>query len=160
MQKLPIEESIKYIRETDMAVVVSSSQNEIAEMRERGVEIEPHRRQMVNEDLATKFKDPNDPFRIVFVCAMWMTGFDVPSCSTIYLDKSDVFIGPPLNTRYRIFDAEEIADPSTKDKQTKENARYALISLGDNDSVFVMMEDRQKTLQTMKNQLEEVKRES
>src|SRR5439155_1904397 len=34
-----------------------------------------------------KFKDPDDPFRIVFVCAMWMTGFDVPCCSTIYLDK-------------------------------------------------------------------------
>ena len=42
---------------------------------------------MVKEDLDTKFKDPHDPFRIVFVCAMWMTGFDVPSCSTIYLDK-------------------------------------------------------------------------
>lgn len=42
---------------------------------------------MVKEDLDTKFKDPNDPFRIVFVCAMWMTGFDVPSCATIYLDK-------------------------------------------------------------------------
>ena len=42
---------------------------------------------MVEEDLETKFKDPDDPFRIVFVCAMWMTGFDVPCCSTIYLDK-------------------------------------------------------------------------
>ena len=42
---------------------------------------------MVEEDLETKFKDPDDPFRLVFVCAMWMTGFDVPSCSTIYLDK-------------------------------------------------------------------------
>ena len=39
------------------------------------------------KDLDTKFKDPDDPFRLVFVCAMWMTGFDVPSCSTIYLDK-------------------------------------------------------------------------
>ena len=39
------------------------------------------------EDLETKFKDPDDPFRLVFVCAMWMTGFDVPTCSTIYLDK-------------------------------------------------------------------------
>ena len=38
-------------------------------------------------DMEKKFKDPDDPFRIVFVCAMWMTGFDVPSCSTIYLDK-------------------------------------------------------------------------
>jgi type I restriction enzyme, R subunit len=42
---------------------------------------------MVKEDLETKFKNPDDPLRIVFVCAMWITGFDVPSCSTIYLDK-------------------------------------------------------------------------
>jgi type I restriction enzyme R subunit len=42
---------------------------------------------MIEEDLATKFKNPNDPFRLVFVCAMWMTGFDAPSCSTIYVDK-------------------------------------------------------------------------
>jgi len=42
---------------------------------------------MVTEDLDTKFKDPDDPFRLACVCAMWMTGFDVPCCSTIYLDK-------------------------------------------------------------------------
>ena len=42
---------------------------------------------MLREDLETKFKDSEDPFRIVFVCSMWITGFDVPSCSTIYLDK-------------------------------------------------------------------------
>ena len=42
---------------------------------------------MVKEDLETKFKNPDDPLRIVFVCAMWITGFDVPSCSTMYLDK-------------------------------------------------------------------------
>jgi type I restriction enzyme R subunit len=42
---------------------------------------------MVKEDLETKFKNPDDPLRIVFVCAMWITGFDVPSCSTICLDK-------------------------------------------------------------------------
>ncbi|OGC11284.1 DEAD/DEAH box helicase [candidate division WOR-1 bacterium RIFOXYA12_FULL_52_29] len=86
-ERAALEKLINYVKETDMAVVVSSSQNEIAQMREKGVEIEPHRRRIVSEDLATKFKDPNDPFRIVFVCAMWMTGFDVPSCSTIYLDK-------------------------------------------------------------------------
>ena len=39
------------------------------------------------EDLEKKFKDPDDPFRLVFVCAMWITGFDVPCCNTIYLDK-------------------------------------------------------------------------
>ena len=45
------------------------------------------RSRVVTEDLEMKFKDADDPLRIVFVCAMWMTGFDVPSCSTIYLDK-------------------------------------------------------------------------
>ena len=42
---------------------------------------------MMSEKLDEKFKDPADPFRLVFVCAMWLTGFDAPSCSTIYLDK-------------------------------------------------------------------------
>jgi type I restriction enzyme R subunit len=82
-----LENKIRYMRETDMAVVVSQSQNEIKEMKKKGVNIEPHRKRMVKEDLDTKFKDSDSLFRIVFVCAMWMTGFDVPSCSTIYLDK-------------------------------------------------------------------------
>lgn len=82
-----IEERIAQMKETDMAVVVSQGQNEIAEMAEKGLDIRPHRKRMVEEDLETKFKNPDDPFRMVFVCAMWMTGFDVPSCSTLYLDK-------------------------------------------------------------------------
>ncbi|HHX1496452.1 TPA: type I restriction enzyme endonuclease domain-containing protein, partial [Pseudomonas aeruginosa] len=47
----------------------------------------PHRKRMNEENLGEKFKDSKDPLRLVFVCAMWITGFDVPSCSTIYLDK-------------------------------------------------------------------------
>ena len=82
-----LEDQVQYMQKTDMAVVVSQGQNEIAEMEAKGLDIRPHRRRIVNEDLDTKFKDPEDPLRIVFVCAMWMTGFDVPSCSTIYLDK-------------------------------------------------------------------------
>ncbi|MBW6470009.1 MAG: type I restriction endonuclease subunit R, partial [Methanosarcinaceae archaeon] len=78
---------IKFMKETDMAVVVSQEQNEITTFKEKGLDIAPHRRRIVNEDLDKKFKDAKDPFRIVFICAMWMTGFDVPSCSTIYLDK-------------------------------------------------------------------------
>ena len=78
---------IQYMDDTDMAVVVSPSQNEIDDLRKRDANILPHRSRMNAEDLETKFKDPDDPFRIVFVCAMWITGFDVPSCSTIYLDK-------------------------------------------------------------------------
>ncbi len=78
---------IQHMEETDMAVVVSQEQNEIQRFKELGLDIETHRRRMVQEDLATKFKDPDNPFRIVFVCAMWMTGFDVQPLSTIYLDK-------------------------------------------------------------------------
>lgn len=82
-----IDEQIAFMKETEMAVVVSQSQNEIARMREAGLDIAPHRKRMKEEDLAERFKDARDPFRLVFVCAMWMTGFDVPSCSTIYLDR-------------------------------------------------------------------------
>ena len=82
-----LQETIQYMDETDMAVVVSQSQNEIDDLRARGVDIAPHRQRMNTQDLDAKFKKPEDPFRIVFVCAMWMTGFDVPACSTIYLDK-------------------------------------------------------------------------
>jgi type I restriction enzyme R subunit len=86
-ERQDVEQKISYMQETDMAVVVSSSQNEVPEMKKKGVDILPHRQRIVKEDLDTKFKDPDDKFRLVFVCAMWMTGFDVPSCSTIYLDK-------------------------------------------------------------------------
>ena len=82
-----VKDKIAYMQETDMAVVISSSQNEVAEMQKKGVDIVPHRLRIVKEDLGTKFRNPDDKFRLVFVCAMWMTGFDVPSCNTIYLDK-------------------------------------------------------------------------
>lgn len=71
----------------DMAVVVSQSQNEVADLAEKNIDIRPHRMRMVEEDLESKFKDADDPLRMVFVCAMWITGFDVPSCSVIYVDK-------------------------------------------------------------------------
>jgi type I restriction enzyme R subunit len=78
---------IAFMRSTDMAVVISQSQNEIADMAARGLDIKPHRKRMVREDLEGKFKNAQDPLRIAFVCAMWTTGFDVPSLSTVYLDK-------------------------------------------------------------------------
>jgi type I restriction enzyme R subunit len=72
-----------------MALIVSPAQNEIEHMKAIGLEIEPHRRRMNDSQpgLDEKFKDTEDPLRLVFVCAMWLTGFDAPSCSTIYLDK-------------------------------------------------------------------------
>lgn len=75
------------MRETDMAVVVSGEQNEIGKFKKLGLDILTHRERINKEDLDEKFKDPKNPFRLVFVCAMWLTGFDVPSLSTIYVDK-------------------------------------------------------------------------
>lgn len=82
-----LEHKIGVLTDTDMAVVVSQSQNETKDLADKGLDIKPHRKRMLAEDLDEKFKDPDDPLRLVFVCAMWITGFDVPSCSTIYLDK-------------------------------------------------------------------------
>jgi len=74
---------------TDMALIVSPGQNEIEHMKKLGLEIASHRQRMHDSvpPLDEKFKDTTDPLRIVFVCAMWLTGFDAPSCSTVYLDK-------------------------------------------------------------------------
>jgi type I restriction enzyme, R subunit len=72
---------------TDMAVVVSQGQNEVEDLAKKGLNIVPHRQRMLKDDLAEQFKNPDAQLRLVFVCAMWITGFDVPTCSTIYLDK-------------------------------------------------------------------------
>lgn len=84
---LALVERYKLMSDTDMAVVVSQGQNEVEDLRAKGLEITLHRERMQKDDLAEKFKQPDDPLRLVFVCAMWITGFDVPTCSTIYLDK-------------------------------------------------------------------------
>ncbi|MFM2059098.1 MAG: hypothetical protein RLY71_3483 [Pseudomonadota bacterium] len=78
---------IHLMESTDMAVVVSQGQNEVEDLKKKGLDIVPHRKRMLDEDLAEKFKDDKGGLRLVFVCAMWITGFDVPTCSTIYLDK-------------------------------------------------------------------------
>ena len=78
---------LAYMRATDMAVIVSSSQNEIADLEKYGIDMRPYRRRIMEEKLDERFKADEDPLRLVFVCAMWITGFDVPTCSTIYLDK-------------------------------------------------------------------------
>lgn len=82
-----VRERLRLLDETDMAVVVSPGQNEVEQLKALGLDILPHRKRMNDEALDEKFKDPKDPLRLVFLCAMWLTGFDVPSCSTIYLDK-------------------------------------------------------------------------
>lgn len=88
-RKAELRQRLQVLTSTDMALIVSPAQNEIQQMQTLGLDIEPHRKRM-NESqpgLDEKFKDTSDPLRLVFVCAMWLTGFDAPSCSTVYLDK-------------------------------------------------------------------------
>jgi type I restriction enzyme R subunit len=78
---------LQWIKETEICVVVSSEQNEIQKFGKWNLDIEPHREKMNNQDLEVRFKEEDDTFRFVIVCAMWITGFDVPTLSTMYLDK-------------------------------------------------------------------------
>ena len=78
---------ITWMKETEMAVVISQEQNEIQTFQKWGLDIRPHRQKMEKRELDKEFKDSANPLRVVFVCAMWLTGFDVKCLSCLYLDK-------------------------------------------------------------------------
>jgi type I restriction enzyme, R subunit len=93
--KTRYEKAIAFMTETKMAVVISQEGSDKEEEKifsEAGLNIRPHRQLLDHPDedgrnIEDYFKDPNNTYRIVFVTAMWMTGFDAPSVSTLYLDK-------------------------------------------------------------------------
>ena len=81
-----------WMRKAQMAVVVSGEAGEDEKFEKQGLSIKPHRKRLDTPDengadLETKFKEPTDPLQLVFVCSMWLTGFDAPTVSTLYLDK-------------------------------------------------------------------------
>ena len=78
---------LAWMKETEMAVVISQEQNEVQTFKKWGLDILPHRAKMEKRELDKEFKDSKNPFRVVFVCAMWLTGFDVKCLSCLYLDK-------------------------------------------------------------------------
>ena len=78
---------LQWMRETEMAVVISQDQNEIQTFQKWGLDIKPHRAKMEKRELDKEFKNRESPLRVVFVCAMWLTGFDVKCLSCLYLDK-------------------------------------------------------------------------
>jgi len=82
-----LERKLAWMRETEMAVVISQEQNEIQTFQKWGLDIKTHREKMEKRELDKEFKDAENPLRIVFVCAMWLTGFDVKCLSCLYLDK-------------------------------------------------------------------------
>ena len=78
---------LKWMQETEMAVVISQEQNEIQTFKKWDLDIKYHRAKMEKRELDKEFKDSKNPLRVVFVCAMWLTGFDVKCLSCLYLDK-------------------------------------------------------------------------
>ena len=82
-----LKRKLEWMQETEMAVVVSQEQNEMQTFNKWGLDIVPHREKMMKRELDKEFKDPESRLRIVFVCAMWLTGFDVKTLSCLYIDK-------------------------------------------------------------------------
>ena len=86
-EALEMQRKLEWMRETDMAVVVSQEQNEIQTFQKWELDIKPHRERMEKEELDKAFKADDSRLRVVFVCAMWLTGFDVKTLSCLYIDK-------------------------------------------------------------------------
>lgn len=91
-EKEELRTRLDWMRDTDMAVIISEEAGEDEKFEKKGLAIEAHRKRMMKadengKDLETNFKDPAHPLRLVFVCSMWLTGFDAPTVSTLYLDK-------------------------------------------------------------------------
>jgi type I restriction enzyme R subunit len=92
LERERLKKTVEYMRSVDMAVIVSEEAEEEKKFAKQGLDIKPHRARMnkVDEnghDVEYNFKDPPHKLQLVFVCAMWLTGFDAPTVSTLYLDK-------------------------------------------------------------------------
>jgi type I restriction enzyme R subunit len=90
--KKKYQKKLEYMRSVEMAVVVSEEAGEEEKFKKLGLDILVHRYKMhqIDEnghDIEYRFKDVNDKLQLVFICAMWLTGFDAPTVSTLYLDK-------------------------------------------------------------------------
>ncbi len=91
-----LEHQTRWLDETILEIIISEAQNEVADFKKWNFDIIPHRARMKQGfdsatgervDVETAFKNPDHPFRVAIVCAMWLTGFDVESLSTLYIDK-------------------------------------------------------------------------
>lgn len=86
-EMLELQRKLNWMKATEMAVVISQEQNEIQTFKKWDLDIKSHRAKMEKRELDKEFKDSANPLRVVFVCAMWLTGFDVKCLSCLYLDK-------------------------------------------------------------------------
>ncbi len=91
-EKEKIKKTIDYMKTVEMAVVISEEDGEEKKFAKLNLDIKKHRQRMKKvddkgHDIEDNFKDWEHPLSLVFICAMWLTGFDVKSASTLYLDK-------------------------------------------------------------------------
>ena len=91
-QRLKLKSIVDYMRSVEMAVVISEEDKEEDKFNKVGLSVKKHRIRMneVSEngfDIEDNFKSPDHPLQLVFLCSMWLTGFDAPTVSTLYLDK-------------------------------------------------------------------------
>lgn len=92
IEKVRLQKTIDFMRNVEMAVVISEEADSEKKFTAQGLDFKPHHIKLNTvdpngHDIEYRFKDPKDKLQLVFVCAMWITGFDVPTLSTLYLDK-------------------------------------------------------------------------
>jgi type I restriction enzyme R subunit len=151
-----------WMEETILEIIISEAQNEVADFKKWGFDIIPHRARMKQGfdtadnkrvDVETAFKNPQHPFRVAIVCAMWLTGFDVECLSTLYIDKpmkahTLMQAIARANRRYPGKDFGLIVDYNGMLKALRTAlAQYALGDDGDGDDEIVApIEERVKAL--------------
>ena len=92
IEKAWLKKIVAYMKSVEMAVVISDPKADEEKFEKAGLDMKPHikRLDQLDEhghDIEFNFKDPEHPLQLVFVCAMWLTGFDAQTVSTLYLDK-------------------------------------------------------------------------
>ena len=142
---------------TIIEIIISEAQNEVEDFKKWGFDIIPHRARMKQGfetpdgkrvDVESAFKNPQHPFRVAIVCAMWLTGFDVECLSTLYIDKpmkahTLMQAIARANRRYPGKDFGLIVDYNGMLKSLREAlAQYALGDDGGDEEIVAPMEER------------------
>ncbi|MFZ6681694.1 type I restriction endonuclease subunit R [Undibacterium sp. Tian12W] len=142
---------------TIIELIISEAQNEVADFKQWGFDIIPHRSTMKlgfetadgqRVDVETAFKNPKHPFRVAVVCAMWLTGFDVECLSTLYIDKPmrAHTLMQAIARANRVYPGKDfglIVDYNGMLKSLREAlAQYALGDAGTNPEIVAPLEER------------------
>ena len=146
-----------WLDETIIEIIISEAQKEVEEFKKGGFDIIPHRARMKlgfetpdgkRVDVESAFKNPQHPFRVAIVCAMWLTGFDVECLATLYIDKpmrahTLMQAIARANRRYPGKDFGLIVDYNGMLKSLRKAlAQYALGDDGGADEIVAPLEER------------------